>query len=296
MSRSEYASELEVEETEFGSEQAEMNLGLLNTRIEVLKSFTKQEELVRLSGALKAAEATHEANVETAVADKNRLERAQKELALCTIVADRAGLVIYPKSEDWENAPKIEEGGTVNKDQTLLLMPDLTQMQVKVGIHESVIDRLTTGMDAGITLNRERLSGKVSSVASVAKPAGWWTGNVVKYDTLVSLPSGKNGLRPGMSAEVEIVLARHSDVLTIPTNACLETQNGFLCWVKGKLGIERRVLVLGDSSHMFIEVHQGVQEGEQTILDPLANIPEAQAEAARSLRDSPEQKFGFEDL
>ena len=296
MSRSEYASELDVEEKEFSTKQAEMTVSLLNTRIEVLKSFTKQEELARLRGALKAAEATHQANVETALADKKRLERAQEELAFCTIVADRAGLVIYPKSEDWENAPKIEEGGTVNKDQTLLLMPDLTQMQVKVGIHESVIDRVATEMDAIITLNRESLSGKVSSVASVAKPAGWWTGNVVKYDTLVSLPHGQNGLRPGMSAEIEIVLARHLDVLTIPTNACIETQNGFACWIKGKSGVERRAPALGDSSNMFIVVHDGVQEGEQAVLDPLANVPEAQIEAAKSLRGTPDQKFGFEDL
>jgi len=295
MSRSEYASELEVEEKEFASEQAEMNVGLIKTRIEVLENYTKQEELVRLRGALKAAEATWEADVERALADKKRLERAQEELGLCTIVADRAGLVIYPDSEEWENAPKIEEGGTVNKDQTLLLMPDLTQMQVKVGIHESIIDRLKSGMEANITLNRESLSGKVTYVAEVAKPAGWWTGNVVKYDTIVSLPS-VDGLRPGMSAEIDIVLARHENVLTIPTNACIETQEGFACWIQTESAIERRALQLGDSSDMFIVVHDGVQAGEHVILDPLANVPDAQEEAAASLRGSRDQQFGFEDL
>lgn len=296
MSRSEYASELEVEEREFASEQAEMNVGLIKTRIEVLENYTKKEELVRLKGELKVAEATWEADVERALADKKRLERAQEELALCTIVAQRDGLVIYPDGEEWENAPKIEEGGTVNKDQTLLLMPDLTQMQVKVGIHESIIDRLEPGMESNITLNREVLSGEVTYVAEVAKPAGWWTGNVVKYDTIVSLPSTAEGLRPGMSAEVEIVLARHEDVLTIPTSACLEIQGEFICWVKTSSGAERRVLELGDSSQMFIVALSGVNEGEQVILDPLANVPSAQDEAAASVRNSRDQRFGFEDL
>ncbi|MCA9130968.1 MAG: hypothetical protein KDB22_27980 [Planctomycetales bacterium] len=295
MSRSEYASELEVEEKEFAAEQAQLNVGLINTQIEVLENYSKQEELVRLRGELKAAEATHQANVEQALADKIRLERAQQELKLCTIVADRAGLVIYPDNESWENAPKIEEGGTVNEDQTLLLMPDLTQMQVKVGVHESIIDRLETGMAANITLLRDSMHGQVTYVASVAKPAGWWTGNVVKYDTVVSLPS-KSGLRPGMSAEVEILLARYEDVVTIPTNACIETRNGFACWVQSENGIERRALQLGDSSVMFIVVHEGVKEGELVILDPLANVPQAQVEAASTLRGTRDQKFGFEDL
>jgi len=295
MSRSEYASELEVEEKEFASEQAELNVGLIKTQIEVLENYTKKEELVRLRGELKVAEATWEADVERALADKKRLDRAKEELGLCTIVADRAGLVIYPDSEDWENAPKIEEGGTVNKDQTLLLMPDLTQMQVKVGIHESIIGRLNSGMEASITLNRETVSGKVTSVASVAKPAGWWTGNVVKYDTIVSLPS-RDGLRPGMSAEVEIVLARHEDVVTVPTNACLETQDGYACWIRTESGTERRALRLGDSSNMFVAVEEGVREGERVILDPLANVPDAQEEAAALLRSSRDQRFGFDDL
>ena len=296
MSRSEYASELEVEEREFASEQADMNVGLIKTRIEVLQNYTKKEELVRLQGELKVAEATWEADVERALADKKRLERAQEELGLCTIVAQRDGLVIYPDGEEWENAPKIEEGGTVNKDQTLLLMPDLSQMQVKVGIHESIIERVKSGMESNITLNRDNLTGEVTYVAEVAKPAGWWTGNVVKYDTIVSLPSTAKGLRPGMSAEVEIVLARHEEVLTIPTNACLEIQGEFICWVKTRSGAERRVVELGDSSSMFILVESGLNEGEQVILDPLANVPGAQKEAAASLRGSREQEFGFEDL
>jgi HlyD family secretion protein len=295
MSRSEYASELEVEEKEFASEQAEMNVGLIKTQIEVLENYTKKEELIRLQGELKVAQATWEADVERALADKNRLERAQEELDYCTIVSDRAGLVIYPKAEEWENAPKIEEGGKVNKDQTLLLMPDLAKMQVKVGIHESVIDRLRPGMEANVTLNRENLPGSITFVAEVAKPAGWWTGNVVKYDAIVSLPSQK-GLRPGMSAEVEIVLARHEDVLNIPTNACIELQGEFVCWVQTELGTQRRTLKLGDSSDMSIVLQEGVREGELVILDPLANVPDAQKEAAASLRGSQDQGFGFKDL
>ena len=100
MSRSEYASELEVEEKEFASKQSEMNVGLIKTRIEVLKNYTKREELVRLKGELNVAQATWEADVERALADKKRLQRAQEELRLCTIVSDRAGLVIYPDSEE----------------------------------------------------------------------------------------------------------------------------------------------------------------------------------------------------
>ncbi len=113
LSRSEYTSDLEVEEKVFAVSQANLTLELTLTNIEVLKNYTKKEELIRLQGELKAAKATHEADAERALADKQRLERAQKELKACTIIADRPGLVIYPTGEEWKGAPEIEEGATV---------------------------------------------------------------------------------------------------------------------------------------------------------------------------------------
>ena len=282
MARSEYASELEVEEKEFAVSQAELSMKLTQTRIDVLEKFTKKEELATLNGALNVAKATHEANVERAYADHERLNRAKEELQYCVIKAARGGMVIYPTGKDWSNAPEIEEGATVHKDQILLLMPDLAKMQVKVGIHESIIDRINPGLSAKVTMPGRSLKGDISYVASVTKPAGWWTGNVVKYDTIVELPTAA-GLKPGMSVEVEVIIARHEDVLLIPTAAVLETANGHVCWVKQGDGATRRLLELGDSSDMFIVVETGITEGDEVILDPLANVEAAQVEAANSL-------------
>lgn len=286
MAKSEYKSELEVEEREFAVSQAELRVGLTQTNINVLKKFTKEEQLATLRGELKAAEATFKADVEREQADEKRLNRALEELEFCAITADRAGMVIYPNDKQWEDAPDIEEGATVHKDQTLLLMPDLTQMQVKVGIHESVIDRVEKGMIAGVTIPGRTLEGKLTYVASVAEPAGWWTGNVVKYETIVSLPTSTEGLKPGMSVEVKIIVAEHNDVVMIPTAAVIETTDGHACWVQTASGPDRRKIEIGDSDDMYIVVTSGVSEGDDVVLDPLTYVEEAQLEAARMLEQS----------
>jgi len=285
MARSKYVSELDVEDKKFEVTKETLNVSLTQTRIDVLKNFTQREELIRLQGELNAARAIHEADLERAFADQHRLERARQELEYCTIIASRSGMVIYPTGEEWKDTPEIEEGATVHKDQVLLLMPDLTQMQVKVGIHESVIDQVSADLKATVTLNRRELEGRLTSVAAVAAPAGWWTGNVVKYDSIVQIPSTQ-GLKPGMSVEVEIVLAHHTDVLTIPTSAVIELTNGHACWVISNQGPVRRSLTLGDSSDMFIVVEDGLTEGEEVVLDPLANVAEAQIEAARTIEQN----------
>jgi RND family efflux transporter MFP subunit len=293
MSESGYVSDLEVEEKEFAVKQAELDVELVKTHIEVLKRFTKKEELATLQGNLDAAKAKHEADRERAYADEQRLKRAEEELTYCVVKADRSGMVIYPSARAWEDAPEIEEGATVHKDQVLLLMPDLSKMQVKVGIHESIIDRITPGLAATVTLPERTLQAKVSDVSAVTRPAGWWTGNVVKYDTIIELPPVE-GLKPGMSAEVEVIMARHEDVLMIPAAAVVETNRGYACWVETAGGTQRRTLQLGDSSDMFIVVQAGLQEGEQVVLNPLAFIEEAQIEAEKTLDDTTSRELDCE--
>ncbi len=277
-----YVSGLEVEEKTFAVTQAELSVDVKNTQIDVLKRFTKAMELETLNGNLNAAKARFAAEDERAKMDAARRDLAVEELEHCVMKAERSGLVIYPSAAAWKKAPEIEEGATVHRDQTLLLMPNLSKMQVKVGIHESVVDRIKPGLAARVTLLNKTHDGEVSSVASVTRPAGWWTGNVVKYDAIIKLPSAK-GLKPGMSAEVEVIMDRHEDVLTIPVAAIVETVQGAFCWVKTAEGAKQHSLQLGDTDDNFIVVKAGLEEGDEVVLDPLASIEQAQIEAQKLL-------------
>lgn len=268
MANSGYLSELEVEERQFATEQAELNLHLKQTQLEVLKNFTHKEQLQTLKGELVSAEATHEANVERAMADKSRRDRAVEELQYCELKAERDGLVIHPNAAKWETAP-IAEGTNVWKDQVLLLMPNLQKMQVKLGVHESAVKRVKNGQRAKVMMAEGDVQGEVTSVASITKPAGWWTGNQVRYDTLVSLPPTA-GLRPGMSAEVEITVAQHEGVLLIPVAAVVELEDASFCWIRGAQDVERREIQLGDSNDVFSIVESGLQEGDEVLLNPAA--------------------------
>ena len=280
-----YVSELEIEERKFAVTQAELFVKSKKLDIDVLTNFSKKMELETLNGNLNAAKAKLAAEEERAKMDAIRRDLAIEELQYCTIKAEKSGMVIYPSAAQWKNVPEIEEGATVHMDQVLLLMPDLSKMQVKVGIHESVIERIKPGLEAKVTLPDRTLDGKVHSVSSVTRPAGWWTGNVVKYDTIIELPS-VGGLKPGMSAEVKVLIKRHEDVLTIPVTAVVETAKGDFCWVQTTQGFERRLLQLGDTDDTFLVVEGGLQEGDEVVINPLAYVEEAQSEVLKPLNDT----------
>jgi multidrug efflux pump subunit AcrA (membrane-fusion protein) len=266
MRKSRYISQIEVEQREFAVRQAELDVELKETELEVLRKFTKAEQLQLLNGELAASKATHQANVERAVADASRQERALDEYQHCVIKAERAGLVIHRSAAEWEVEP-LAEGSTVHKEQVLLLMPDLSRMRVKVGVHESVIDRMKLGLKAKVILPDETLTGEISEIATVTTPSGWWTGNEVKYDTFVKLPARK-GLRPGTSAEVEILVAHYEDVLTIPVAAIVQQGESHYCYVNTSTGPEKRHITVGDTNDVFTIVRAGLKEGDQVLLRP----------------------------
>jgi len=278
MFRKGFTSNLDLESKEDAVKHAELEVQVKQTELEVLEKYTKAKTLEELQNTLKAAEGRLAAYSAALKLEKARLDRAEQQLKNCVICADVGGLVIYPTAAEWREQPDIEEGATVREDQVLLIMPDLHQMQVKVGIHESKIDRIKPGMPARIQLQDRSIDGEVLSIATVTKPTGWWTGNLVKYDTIIKLPP-QEGLKPGMSVAVEVFLARHEDVLTIPVAAVVEERGEFWCWVAKDGRPVKHKLTLGDTNDQFIVVEAGVEEGEQVVLNPLDFVDEAQRAA-----------------
>jgi multidrug efflux pump subunit AcrA (membrane-fusion protein) len=71
-----------------------------------------------------------------------------------------------------------------------------------------------------------------------------------------------------MSAEVEVLIARYEDVLTIPVAAVVETEEASFCWVMTPQGTVRRRLTLGDTNDVFTVVEAGLKEGDEVVLKP----------------------------
>ncbi|MEI6525368.1 MAG: HlyD family efflux transporter periplasmic adaptor subunit [Planctomycetota bacterium] len=266
---------LQLEGEQFAVDSARKDLELKKTKLDSLEKYNKVKSLQELQSKLRASEAKLASYQASLSLEKARLEREKKQLENCVIRAETEGMVIFPSMAAWKDTPDITEGAVVREQQTLLMIPDFTQMQVKVGIHESKVDRLKVGMKAKIQLQELILEGEVSEIAEVTRPAGWWTGNLVKYDTIIKLPQHP-GLKPGMSAVVDIVLADHKDVLTVPVAAIIEGSSGLFCWVQTPEGVRKRVVRVGDTNDQFSIILDGLSESDEVVLNPLAFVDEAQ--------------------
>lgn len=279
---------LQLEGEKFAVDSARKDLELKKKQLETLEVYKRKKTVQGLQSALEAAKARLAAEDASLKLERDRLNRDQEQLANCVIRAKSEGMVIFPSAAEWKETPDIEEGAVVREQQTLLMIPDLSRMQVKVGVHESKVGRLQVGMRARVDLQDSSLIGEVKEIAEVTRPAGWWTGNMVKYDTIIRLES-LPGLKPGMSAVVDIVLAEYRDVLKIPVAAIIQSPSGYLCWVQTPQGIKKRVLEVGDTNDEFLIVNAGLAEGEDVVLNPSAFLEEAQIEAMKPIKQKAEE-------
>ena len=128
----------------------------------------------------------------------------------CTIIAPAAGMVVYAndnRSRWGSSEPEIYEGAVVRDRQSILRLPDLQNMQVKTTVHESKVDQIRPGMPAQILIQGKPFTGHVVSMANQPESQSFMSANVKEYATIVAIDGSPTGLRPGMTAEVTILIA-----------------------------------------------------------------------------------------
>jgi RND family efflux transporter MFP subunit len=223
-----------------------------------------------LKSAVEKAQGELTAAKKTAELENRELARLRKQLDKCVVTAPQDGIVIYAKRYYWDDASEIRPGAQVHFQQPIVTLPDLDKMQVKLRVHESVVKKVQKGQTATLqveALGAQVLHGKVVSVATQAQAQ--WRSSVKEYETVVSvddLPADA-GLRPGMTAEVKVLLKTVPDALTVPVQAVTEFDGKHIAYVATPGGLERREVAVGESNEQLVQILDGVAEGERVALD-----------------------------
>ncbi|MEK7795632.1 MAG: HlyD family efflux transporter periplasmic adaptor subunit, partial [Candidatus Hydrogenedentota bacterium] len=187
--------------------------------------------------------------------EKEKLDDFARQIEACVIRATTQGLVVYGTSTEENmfrrnNEEPIGEGATVRERQLIITIPDMTQMSTKVNIHESSVKRVVKTQKARIRIDAfpgEALEGEVLRVAVLPDSGNRWMNPDVKvYPVEVQLSGAHEWLRPGMSAQVEILVGRLEDVVQIPIQAVLTEGGSRYCYMAGGSKPEKRLIETGE--------------------------------------------------
>jgi len=195
------------------------------------------------------------------------LKQLEEQLSYTTIVAPMDGEVL---SRDVEIGDAVSSILVLGSTATLVMtLGDTTEVYVKGKVDEADIAHVYLGQPARIKVEsfRDRyFQGKVTKIS----PMGVEKDNVTTFEVRVSINNPGGELKAQMTANAEILLDEHKNVLTVPENAVIyDAQKNASVEIpdkKVKEG-ERKVPVkVGLSNGSVTEVISGLKEGDQVVL------------------------------
>ncbi len=201
----------EVRSAEAELEAAEANLEFARLqwqRIETLREnrIVPPSEVEQATASLRQAEAQ-------LTVRRNALERAQRELDRCTIYAPTDGIVI---------SRNVDVGQTVaaslQAPDLFEIATDLSTMQIHAMVSEADIGQVVEGQRVRFVVDAHRgrdFEGEVIQVRNAPISES----NVVHYETIISVDNEERLLKPGMTAEVQIITAEVGDVVRVRNTA-----------------------------------------------------------------------------
>jgi len=238
---------------------------------ELVSAKAEQEKQLALAKTQKETKAYALKDAKDKLAE--RIEDRDKWL---DIKAERTGLLIYEtRRRPWHRPIPVAVGEEINPRQQLMIIPDASTMVVKTRVYESVREQVYAGLPARIRLDArsdKTLMGTVSKVAVLPDNQNPWLSPGVKvYVTTVTFNDEVTELdvKPGMTCDVSITLAKLPDVLSVPIAAVFSDQDVTYCYRVGDDGAPHRVDVqLGMTSETRAQIKSGLNEHDVVLLVP----------------------------
>jgi len=195
------------------------------------------------------------------------LNQLQEQLSYTTIVAPMDGVML---SRDVEIGDAVSSILVLGSTATLVMtVGDTTEVYVKGKVDEADIAHVYLGQPARIKVEsfRDRyFQGRVTKIS----PMGVEKDNVTTFEVRVSINNPGGELKAQMTANAEIMLDEHKNVLTVPENAVIyDNQKNTTVEIPDKSQKEgkRKIPVkVGLSNGSVTEIASGLKEGDRVVL------------------------------
>jgi RND family efflux transporter MFP subunit len=280
-----YASKTQLEADQFAVQNAELTLRAVRAKRNALVDYTKAKMTAELQSKRESARAAVTAAQAKFELEQAKLRTLQEQLQKCVISAPHDGMVIFANDQWWRQERQVDEGAVVHFGQTLIRLPDLTDMQVKANVHESMIEKVAKDQKATISVDALpdlQLHGVVLKINNQPEPNRWMSPALKEYAVNISIEEKVEDVKPGMTAEVKILVDRRDSVLTVPVQAVVQKGKENYCYVLTDGDIEERPVILGISNDVFVEVRDGLNEEEPVVLNPRSTVPAARSQTTGS--------------
>lgn len=273
---------LELDQSQLRSDiqAAELAIELAKLDAEKLNADLRRQEQLRDSDLVteKAYTDTRadagKAEIEVRI-QQAKLDRLKTELAKTTILAPIQGTVLDLAVRE---GMVITGASSVSEGTILMEIAELDRLIVESDINEIDVAKLKEGMDVLVTFDSKpdlKAEGQLSFIAPSATEQPNQANNQNQartFQIIASLKVTEGGVKPGMSANLSILVEQAEDALSLPISAIF-MEDGEAYVYKENAPEEQAPVELGISDARHIVIESGVEEGEVIMLERPAPSP-----------------------
>jgi len=199
--------------------------------------------------------------------DRANLKQLEEQLSYTDIVSPIDGIVL---SRDVEVGDAVSSILVLGSSATLVMtLGDTSEVYVKGKVDESDIGKVYLGQPARIKVESfkdKTFNGKVTKIS----PMGVEKDNVTTFEVRVSINNPGGELKAEMTANAEIILEEHKNVLQIPEGAIIYDKDKKASVdipdSRAKDGMKKIAVNIGISNGAKTEVLSGLKEGDEVVL------------------------------
>ena len=199
--------------------------------------------------------------------DRANLKQLEEQLGYTTIESPIDGIVL---SRDVEIGDAVSSILVLGSTATLVMtLGDTSEVYVKGKVDESDIGKVYLGQPARIKVESfkdKTFTGKVTKIS----PMGVEKDNVTTFEVRVSINNPEGVLKAMMTANAEIILEEHKNVLQIPEGSIIYDKDKKASVEipdpKAKEGKKKMAVNIGISNGAKTELLSGLKEGDQVVL------------------------------
>ena len=178
----------------------------------------------------------------------------------------------------------VVEGSTTALGTELFTLQNTDNIDVNVNISKYDYDKVKEGQKAEITLAGKTYEGEVKSVSHIATQNEKGA-SLISADVKILNPD--EDVFIGVDAKVTIQAEKADNVIVLPAEVVNIGKEGSFCYVLENGVITRRDIATGISSDDYVEITDGLAEGDEVIRD-LGNLVEGMTAEASTEQDDVE--------
>jgi len=194
-----------------------------------------------------------------------RMDNLSKLMGQLTIMAPKAGMVIYERS--WNGQKKMVGSQIEMWNNSIATLPDLTQMEVLTYVNEVDVQKIKAGQKVDISLDAapdKKLQGLVKSVANIGEEKP--NSDAKVFEVLIDVLTRDDMLRPAMTTSCKILAEKYEDGPQIPLDAIYSTPKASYVFLNSGEGLVKQEVKVHTVNETSALISNGLREGDKIYL------------------------------